>query len=178
MKIKITARQVKLSRMLDEYVRKKIARLDGYNIKIVNTDVKLMVEKYRHIVEIVIYARKEIFKAQVTTSDLYSSIDMAVDKIEQQIRKYKDKIKVRRHGKKKYSGFIEETRLTSLHQKETENFLVPEQLQVKNLTVKEAMDTLKTDERPFCIFWNRINNKLTVMYRRPDGNYDLLEPQI
>ncbi|MDR0820570.1 MAG: ribosome-associated translation inhibitor RaiA [Endomicrobium sp.] len=97
MQINITSRYLKLSDSIDSYIRKKIVKVskfyDGDNVWI---HVILSIEKNRQITEIVFHIGKLAFRAKEQSFDLYTSIGMAINKLEEQLKKQKENSKVRR----------------------------------------------------------------------------------
>lgn len=92
MKVSITFRHMEATDAIRNYVDSHLSRLEKYLIKPIEIHVILSVEKYRHRAEIV--AIEQHFKAQSDeiSDDLYLSIDQAIDKVEKQIKKHKEKI--------------------------------------------------------------------------------------
>src|SRR5699024_6488319 len=90
MKIKITGKELKITEALNDYVEKKLDRIDKY-FENAEADVTLRTEKNEQIAEICVLANGERFRAVVEDKDLYASIDKDIDILEGQIRKSKTK---------------------------------------------------------------------------------------
>ncbi|MDR2437575.1 MAG: ribosome-associated translation inhibitor RaiA, partial [Endomicrobium sp.] len=100
MQINITARHLKLTEAIDSYVRKKITKYEKFcTTGDVFIHVILSVEKHRQITEIIFHFGKISFRAKEESTDLYSSIDLAADKLEKQLKKQKDISKFHRKDK-------------------------------------------------------------------------------
>jgi putative sigma-54 modulation protein len=92
MAIEITGRHVDVTDSMRQYAEKRLDRLLGEFPRVDNVHVILDVQKYRHIAEIVVHARRHIrLEAKETSDSMYASIDLVVDKIEKQLRRSIDK---------------------------------------------------------------------------------------
>ena len=87
----LTARHLELTEALRTYVEERVRRIERYTVKPVSAIVTLMIEKYRHIVDISLNIHGAIVQAKGESREMYSSIDKAVEKIERQMKKYKTK---------------------------------------------------------------------------------------
>src|SRR4051812_7595114 len=95
--IKVTGRHVSVTEAIIDYAHKKIEGLHLDYPRIIEAQVILDVQKYRHFAEVILHCTNHItIDATAETNDLYASIDQATDKIAQQMRKYKTKI-MRQH---------------------------------------------------------------------------------
>lgn len=185
MQITITARHLDLTPALSDYIRKKVEKCERYFDHLVWAQVILSVEKYRQVAEIVIHARRSTFRSQEESIDLYAAVDLAVDKMEMQLRKYKEKSKV--HRKADNQSFVPETgarrgKPFSLSSKNArgDRHLISEirRFDVKPFTVSEAIDEMELLGYTFYLFFNEASSQINVVYRRDNGSYGLLEPRI
>lgn len=96
MNITITARHFDLTPELKEHVENEISSLTRYFDNIIASDVILDVEKYRQSAEIKVKVYKETMTGKADTDDMYASLEMALDKIKRQLKKYKGKLKEKR----------------------------------------------------------------------------------
>ena len=90
MKIKIVGKELKITDALNDYVEKKLERIDKY-FENAEADVTLRTEKNEQIAEIYVNANGEKYRAVTEDKDLYASIDKDIDILEGQIRKMKTK---------------------------------------------------------------------------------------
>ncbi|MBC7345680.1 MAG: ribosome-associated translation inhibitor RaiA, partial [Clostridia bacterium] len=97
MKVRIVERYSSDSDVLKEYVLKKVDGLSRYFDQIISIDAILDVERGRHRVELVGHlVNRKIVKAEVETGDMYASVDQAVDKLQRQLVRYKEQLRVER----------------------------------------------------------------------------------
>ena len=95
MQITTTARHFELTPALKEHIEERMARLRRYFDQLMKSHVTLSVQKHEHLAEISLHANGVIFNGHGKSEDMYVSVDLAVDKLERQIKKHKEKI--RRH---------------------------------------------------------------------------------
>ncbi|MDH4229156.1 MAG: ribosome-associated translation inhibitor RaiA [Nitrospirota bacterium] len=91
MEVDITARQMEITPALRDYVHSRIAKAEKYVNRSYGARVVLEVNKLRHIAEIILHVKGEQLTAKEEGAEMYASIDGAMDKIEQQLRRYKGK---------------------------------------------------------------------------------------
>lgn len=98
MQVSVTFRHMESTEALKSYALEKTGHLDKYNLKPADVHWVLSVEKIRHIAEVTVSSKGVTFKAHEEQGDLYSAIDMTIDKLEMQVRKYKEKLKDHKAG--------------------------------------------------------------------------------
>src|SRR5215469_2001837 len=101
--IQVTGRHVSVTEAMKEYCRRRLACLHLDYPKIIEVQVILDVEKYRHTADVILHCSNHItLEASTESDDMYASIDQVVDKIARQMRKYKTRLmrhhRPRRHG--------------------------------------------------------------------------------
>jgi putative sigma-54 modulation protein len=140
--------------------------------KISSAHVTVAVEKYRHIVEVVVHAHGATLHAKEETHDMYSSIDQAVDKIEKQAKRLKEKIKGRKHPGDGAEAPQEEDEVGPA----SAQVYMAETFAPKPLSVNEAVESLQGRPDLFLVFHNAKNGLVNVLYKRGDGNFGLVQP--
>ncbi|MDR0549119.1 MAG: ribosome-associated translation inhibitor RaiA [Deltaproteobacteria bacterium] len=98
MQFTVTFRRMDPSENLKEFGREKMARLEKYLDSVIDVDLTFTVEKFRHRVEAVVTADGLKIKAEEETEDMYSALDLVVDKLEKQIKRHREKQKVYAKG--------------------------------------------------------------------------------
>jgi len=134
----------------------------------------LKVENGNHIAEITVPAKGIILRAQESTKDMYSSIDLVVDKLERQVHKYKTKLM-----KRKYNNFPD-TVVAAAEKEEPEssefNIIRSKKFVMQPMTPEEAILQMNLLNHDFFMFFDPDFGGVSVVYRRKDGNYGLLQP--
>jgi len=174
MEIKILGKGIEVTDAINEYVERKLERIDKY-FENSSAEVTIKTEKNEQIAEIVIDANGEMYRAESEEKDLYASIDKVIDILEGQIRKTKTK-----REKMMREGSIKELNEDIAPRKEIVNEILKYgYYEIKPLTPEDAM--LELQERPTHIFLPFINvetNKVCVIYKLKDGkNYGIVEPE-
>ncbi len=167
-----------------DYARKKVESLHLDYPRIIDAQVILDVEKYRHIAEVVLHCSNHItIDASAETSDLYASIDEAMGKIAQQMRKHKTKIMRQHRPRRTEVRHIEERIIADeIDDAEYDNGSEPlvvrtEKYPVKPMFVDEAVLQLQMNTaQQFVVFLNAKSEKVNVLYRRKQGNFGVIEP--
>ena len=182
--IKVTGRHVAVTDAIVDYARKKVESLHLDYPRIIDAQVILDVEKYRHIAEVVLHCSNHItIDASSETSDLYASIDEAVGKIAQQMRKHKTKIMRQHRPRRGQIRHLEE--LVFADDEPVEEYLPEaeplivktEKYPVKPMFVDEAVLQLQMNAaQHFVVFLNAKTEKVSVLYRRKQGNFGVIEP--
>jgi len=170
--ITITGRHVEITEALRDHVTEKLAHACKLLDKITSTHVTISVEKNRHSVEVVLHAHGATLHAKEETHDMYSSIDQAVEKIETQAKRLKDKIKDRKHTAEVPDVAEDEDEV----EPPPAQVFVAETFAPKPLSVTEAVETLQSGPDQFIVFHNAKNGLVNVLYKRGDGSFGLVQP--
>lgn len=174
MKLKVTGKELMITEALNDYVEKKLSRIEKY-FEDLEADVTLRTEKNEQIAEMNIYANGESYRAVTEDKDLYASIDKDVDILEGQIRKSKT-----RKEKMMRDDTLKVLQVNTESRPEVVNEIVKTSYySIKPLTPEDAM--LALQEYPthnFLAFINVETGKVNVIHRLKDGkNYGLVEPE-
>ena len=174
MKIKITGKELKITEAINDYVERKLDRIDKY-FEDAEAEVTLRTEKTEQIAEIYVSANGEKYRAVTEDKDMYASIDKDIDILEGQIRKSKTKKeKMMREGSLKTMEVNEEK-----HTDVENEIIKTSYYDIKPMLPEDAV--LKLQEQPthnFLTFINVETGKVNVVHKLKDGkNYGLVEPE-
>lgn len=178
MDITVTFRHMEHSDALESYAKEKVGRLSKYFDSILDAHVIMSVEKNRHSAEVTMNVSGVTINGHETREDMYSAIDLVLDKMERQVKKYKDRI-VRRKPAHKIAARPATASVISLESIEEERepqIIKVEDYSVKPMTLEEASMQIELLHNDFLVFTNAGTEKVNVIYRRKDGNYGLIEP--
>lgn len=175
MQTSVTFKNLDSSDTLRSYVQEKLDRFDRLLDNPAEANVVLSVEKFRHMAEINISGDRLTINGKEETIDMYSAIDMVLDKLEKQIKKNKQKIRERRSGAKARNRDIlaEET---NLPEEESERQIKIKNIEYKPMHVEEAALQMDLLDDNFLVFTNARSDQVNVLYRRKDGHYGLIQP--
>lgn len=178
MQLAVTFRHMEPSEALKNYVQDRTSKLSKYIDKPVESQVTLSVHKFRQIVDVVINVDGLRIAGQEAHEDMYAAIDLVMDKIERQVKKYRERI--RKH--KPLQGREIRWRRDIYEQDSFEDDREPvvvrtENYFVKPMSVDEAAMQMDLSQQEFLVFNNASTQTVNVLYRRKDGNYGLIVPQ-
>jgi putative sigma-54 modulation protein len=179
MQIQVTFRHVEPSEAVKEYAREKVGKLEKYLEGPVDANITLAVEKHRHDADVTVTASGLKIHGRETTGDLFSAIDLVMDKLETQVKRYRDKLKNvgrnnRKGGEQPFKvDVFEADSLTESEPKVVQTH----KLTAKPMDVDEAAMQLDLSQDDFLVFINARTDTMNVIYRRGDGDFGLIEPQ-
>ncbi|MAB75610.1 MAG: ribosomal subunit interface protein [Verrucomicrobiales bacterium] len=182
--ITVTGRHVSVTEPMREYAEKKVAGLHLDYPKIIEAKVLLNVEQERHIAEIILFCANHIvIEAHSTTPDMYASIDETISKIARRMRKHKTRM-LKSHRPRKRTKEIRQIpeaifppEIPEEPEEEHEPVIVhKENYKIKHLFSDEAIMDMEMNEKPFILFHDAKTDKLSIIYRREDGDYGMVAP--
>ena len=179
MHVTVTFRHVEPNAALRAYAEEKLARVKKYLRRPVDAHVILSVAKERHVSEITLKADHVTMVAQEETHDLYSAIDLALDKLEHQAQKLKAKRRSHRGGRGGEPAGVTSSVLAAEPGTPGAGRAVirTQRIPAEPMSVEEAVERLAATRDEFLVFTNAASQNLAVLYRRHDGNYGLIEPE-
>lgn len=178
MQLIITGKNMDVPDRLDEYVRRKIGKLERYLNDPAEAQVELSEEstknaQHRQVIQVTIFKNGTIVRGEERAADMPTAIDAVVDKLERQIKRYKEK----NVTKKRRAQIMEQESEISAPPEEPRVVRI-KRFPVPPMSEDEAIDQMELVGHSFFVFSNQTNGKLNVVYRREDGNYGLLEPEL
>lgn len=187
MQTSVTFKRIDPSDALKAYVQKKMVRFDKMLDSPAEANVVLSVEKIRHIAEISLTCDRMSIHAREASENMYSSIDLIVDKLRAQIKKNKEKARRHMSGDKQ-SIKDESVAFVSPAVPDAEGpspavdagnagpEVILENIDVKPMDVDDAVNALNAGEETFFVFNNARTENVNVLYRRNDGTLGLIQP--
>lgn len=178
MKLSITARHLKLTSAIKDYVEKKVEKAQRFNDHIISAQVILDVSKERHKAEFILHTAGHTFTAKEESTDLYAAIDLASDNLDEQLRRYKERHRDHRPENPRRSPRSKAwSKVSGLDVPEPLDPRVSSSraLKLSALSVNEAIVAMEESESAHWIFMNRENRRVTVLYRKPDKTFGVLE---
>ena len=176
MKVIVSGKNINVRPSTKEYVEEKLQKFDKYFRMDVEARVMLGIEKDRHKVEVTMPLRNGvIFRAEETSDNLLTSVDLVIDKLGKQMRKHKTKIERKYH---KHDS-IKVAEIPSYEEEVEESKIVKTKtFSVKPMDPEEAVLQMEMLGHDFFVFRNGETEEVNVVYIRKDGNYGLIEPTI
>lgn len=180
MQIAVTFRHMESSEAVRTYVEEKLARVKKYIDEPIDAQVVLSVQKkINHKAEVIMVAKGLTMKSAESKDDMYAAIDLMVDKIERQLKRYKDKLK-RHKGSTGLQRQVEKTIIAAPSVDEGDGkpeIIRSHSFSVKPMSVEEAVMQMDLLNKEFLVFTDDNSEEMNVVYRRKDGNYGLIVPQ-
>ncbi len=171
MKFKITGRKIDVTEGLKEYTTSKLSKLDKYFGAEAEANVTLSVQKDNHIIEVTIHYNGMIYRAEVSDTDMYASIDRVEDVLERQIRKQKTRLE----KQLKSGAFNDVVDFGDVEEEKEFKIVKTKKYENKPMSVEEAILQMNLLGHAFYIFNNSDTMDKNVVYKRKDGNYGLIE---
>jgi len=175
MQVSVIGRHIEVTDALKQYATEKFSRLDKYLPKAVQVVITLaVVKKVHHIAEASIKSNGILIQASEETGEMYSAIDLLVEKIENRVRRYKEKLVDHKHQGAK-------PEFPSGTQAAHPDDHIPQIIKTKRFDLKpmqpeEAVMQMELLDKDFFIFSNIGSGQINVIYKRKDGNVGLIEP--
>lgn len=178
MSIIIKGKNIEVTPALRTYAEEKIGKIQKRYNHIIKTEVEFIVEKNPSIsanqtVEVTLFTKGPIFRAKESSSDMYASVDVVLEKLERQVEKHKGKVYHNNRG----SGALPEIAIAENSiAEEPIRIVKTKQFAIKPMPPDEAIMQMNLLGHDFFVFTNSETEEVNVVYRRNDDNYGLIEP--
>jgi putative sigma-54 modulation protein len=179
MRLQVKGRNLEVSEQIRAYAEEKLGKLDRLVKDPTRIELELAIEKNpsiaaNHVAEATVWTKGPVLRAREASADMKASIDQLVDKLERQVKRYREKRRVapRRHAR---DGAPEEARPVELPEAGP-GIVKTKQFNVSPMTAEEAVLQLELVGHDFFVFRNAVSEVVNVVYRRRDGEYGLIEP--
>ena len=182
MELTVKGKNVEVTDRLLDYVEKKIGKLDRYLPSISEIWVELSTEgakaaQDRQVCQVTVRSNGTILRAEERSEDIFTSIDAVLDKMYRQIARYKGKRKNRWRGAApapeplpmEYEEEFEE---------ESSHIVRFKRFPMTPMNPDEAIEQMELLGHDFFVFYNADEGQINVLYRRKDGNYGVLQPEL
>jgi putative sigma-54 modulation protein len=179
MELTITGKNMQISDRIREYVEKKASRLDRYLNNIDEASLELTRSSAksaedRHIAQLTVRVRGSILRAEERAADVFTAFDAVLDKMYRQIVRYKTRRRARGRAQ-------EDELMPPLEEYEEEaprEIVRTKRFLVLPMDEEEAVEQMELLGHDFFLFLNTGTGKLNIIYRRRDGDYGLIEPEL
>lgn len=177
MKLNFTGKNMEITDALRDVTEKKLGKLDKYFQKDIEGNVTFSSEKNRKIIEVTINLPGTIIRAEESTDDMYVSIDRAVDVLERQIRKHKTKLQ-KRYQNNETIRFENVVPLPVEDDFEKPRLVKKKKFGLKPMSSEEAILQMELLRHNFFVFLDAEKEGVSIVYKRKDGHYGLIEPEL
>lgn len=182
MKINIRGENIEVTEAIRNYAEEKVKKIEKFLNDADTREANIVIKVYNNIqiVEITVPLKNIILRAEVGEEDIYAAIDVAVDKLERQVRKNKTKIAAL-SKKKKLAEELRYEYFEKMNEKEDgekEHRVVKRKsIDVKPMSEEEAMLQMDLLGHEFFLYKDADTMKPAVIYKRKDGNFGLIEAE-
>jgi putative sigma-54 modulation protein len=178
-RLQVKGKNVEVSDSLKDYARQKLGKLDKHLNNAARLELELHVERNpsisdNQVAEATIWTKGPVLRARESSTDMKASIDLLVEKLERQARRYREKRR-RGPGRNNDQALVGRPVVAA---EEAPLIVKTKQFAVKPMSPEEAVLQLELVGHDFFVFLNGETNDVNVVYRRRDGNYGLIEPQV
>ncbi|MBE1555030.1 ribosome hibernation-promoting factor, HPF/YfiA family [Sporosarcina limicola] len=181
----IRGENIEVTPAIREYVEKKVQRLERYFTEGANATAHVNLKVYNDKqtkVEITIPMKNLTLRAEERHNDLYAAVDLIVDKLERQIRKYKTKVNRKFREREGIAAFFasvnksdEKAAETTLEDDLEFSIVRTKQFDLKPMDQEEAVLQMNMLGHNFFIFTDSESDGTNIVYKRKDGKYGLIE---
>lgn len=186
MKLTINGRNLKITDSIAEYVQKKIGRLDRYLPSLNEGRVEIRKEQtgqsqQRYIIQVTLYdAAGTILRGEERGSELSSAVDVVVDKMNRQIGRFKGKRRKGRNKKAQFDDMLGQDTSFGWEEEEDEDLEVVrvKRFSMSPMDADEAIEQMELLGHTFFVYYDVDEGGVNVVYRRNDGNYGLIIPEL
>ena len=176
MKITLRGKNIEITEAIEEKVSEKLSKLDKYIIVSENVEAKVLVRTYPYgqKIEVTIPTEYVLLRAEVVDQDLYNAIDLVIDKLEGQIRKYKTRLNRKSKDNKLAFNLAS---IEPLEDEEEDVLVKTKTITPKPMDMEEAIMQMELIGHSFFVYRDTETDAISIVYRRNDGDYGLIETE-
>ena len=179
MRLQVKGKNVEVTDSIREYAQEKLGKLERQLADPTRVELELAVERNpsisaNHVAEATIWTKGPVLRAREASADHKASIDQLVDKLERQVKRYREK----RRRYRSASPAEHEIPEDALPIDGEPHIVKSKRFPVKPMSPEEAVLQLELVGHDFFVFQNAETMDVNVVYRRRDGSYGLIEPQL
>lgn len=179
MQLNITARHINLTPALSDYVQRKVEKAQRYFDSIIWAQAILVVEKHRHIAELVVHTPGSTFRVKGEAGDLYSAVDLATHKLDTHLSRVKDRQRNRKHTGAGAKGRIPPagSLMVPPENGDGSRLFETEAVPLRTLPVSQAIREFNASNKPAFLFVNSKTDRISVLYRKGREGYGILQAE-
>ena len=178
MKVQIYGKNITVTASIAEKIEKKLNHLEKYFIIDENVVANVVVRVYpnKQKIEVTIPTKYAVLRTEVVHDDLYAAIDLAIDKLEDQIRRQKTRLTRKNKDKLAYA-FIGEDEIIDDDYEEEDELVKTKSIVAETMELDEAIMRMEMLNHSFFIYRDNETKEVAVVYKRNDGGYGLIETE-
>ena len=178
MKYQIIGKNIEVTEAIRDDIQRKLHRMDKYFV--INDDVlcRAVVRSYTvgAKVEITIFTKQMDFRAEVKNDDLYAAVDLAIDKLEGQMRKLKTRMDRTKESDSLGRALAMENIIEDAEE-DKEEIVRTKSIRLEPMSIDEAITRMEALGHSFFLYLDEEDDEIAVVYRRIDGGYGVIEAE-
>ena len=178
MKYQIIGKNIEVTEAIRDTIQRKLHRMDKYFV--INDDVlcRAVVRSYTvgAKVEITIFTKQMDFRAEVKNDDLYAAVDLAIDKLEGQMRKLKTRMDRSKESDSLGRALAMEN-IRDYEEEEPEEVVRTKTIRLEPMSIDEAVTRMEALGHSFFMYLDEEDDQIAVVYARVDGGYGVIEAE-
>ena len=178
MRYTITGRNIEITDGLKKAVEEKLHKLGKYFTEDTEAKITLSVQKEAHKIEVTIPTKQGLIRAEEVSEDMYVSIDKVEDIIERQIKKFKNKLVDRKQSGVSFSELFINEEDSDVEEEDEIKIVKTKRFSIKPMDPEEACLQMELLGHDFYVFRNAVSDEVCVVYKRKDGKYGIIEPEV
>lgn len=176
MKISVTFRNTEGENWHKEYIDQKLKKLEKYMDNPVEAHVVLSVEKFRNAAEVNLMTNGQNINAKEEAKDMYLAIDNAIEKIERQLKKRKERIRGHKTNAAKGEEITsEESYFDDMDEIQETRIVEMRKVVLKPMSIEDALMEIDSSKNRFVVYRDSSTETVSIIYVRDDGKYALIE---
>lgn len=176
MNIAYTTRGFEMNGQIKKYTEEKLHKILSLD-QLLEVNLTLEQARHRYKAELLVHNRNARFNAIEETSDVFKSINAVIDKIQKQIKRHKEKLVNRKRLARPKTSKLADN-MAPGEASGMPRVVRARRQDIKPMSQEEALMQLESRKDPFLVFRNLSSDRVTVLYRRKDGNYTLIDSEI
>ncbi|HSV74093.1 MAG TPA: ribosome-associated translation inhibitor RaiA [Chthonomonadales bacterium] len=178
MRLTIRGKSDPIPESLQRYAERKLAKLDRLFRRIDEAEIRHAFERGIHIVELSMVGDNVDLRSEERSADLHAAVDNAIEKIERRVKRFKTKVRDdHRRPSPEKAVDLSEGVLMEAEEEPTPRIVRRKRFPIKPMPADEAALQMELSDHDFFLFLNEETGAYSVMYRRRDGNYGIIEPE-
>lgn len=183
MDLNITGKNIEVTPEARRYVQRKLGKMERYLSNILKFEVEIFEEKTKapeqhYVVQVTVDSNGTLLRGEERGNDLFTAVNRVADVMGRQIERYKGKLYGRTRGGVSIRTEAEPGEPVEEEELPEQKVVKVKRFAIKPMPVAEAVEQMELLGHDFFLFINSETEQFSLLYRRRDGNYGLIEPEM
>ena len=179
MKYQIIGKNVSVTEGISNAIEKKISKIDKYLLQSEEIECRAVISAYKDVqkIEVTIPLPQVTLRAETQDKDLYAAIDLAIDKLQGQMRKLKTRMD-RSNGKIALGRALDLDHIEEDPELKEKDILVrAKSYYLQPMTIEEAVARMEALGHDFFLYLDKEDDRISVVYNRREGGYGVIQAE-